>query len=563
MKVFGESTLEERKKISWMDVILLVMIAALIFSIILLSCVPPVSKDALVHHLAVPKLYLLHGGMYEIPHMVFSYFPMNLDLLYLLPLWLGNDMAAKFIHFSFALLTGGLLFLYLKSRMNRTFALLGVLFFLSIPIIVKLSITVYVDLGVIFFSTASMILIFEWVRRGFQWKFLVLSAFSCGLAMGTKYNGLVTFCLLTLFVPFMYSRYHTGKRPAFWEAAGRGVVFFFVSLLVFSPWMVRNSCWKENPVYPLYDHYFNPPAGSQALTDTERAAKAASRGFFTKRRALYGETWWQMALLPFRVFFQGKDGNPQYFDGKLNPMLLVLPLLGFYRSRDDPSSIKTEKKALLAFALLFFGFALFSSVLRIRYIAPIIPPLVILSVFGVKNMTEIAKGWRRRALKKIGWTAVFAVPALFVGLNAHYLIRQFEHVGPLSYLRGELTREEYIQKYVLEYPALKYINTHLPEDSKILFIFLGKRGYYCQRDYILDGGRFHHIIKTSDSPREVLHKIQDLGITHMLIRYDIFDPWLRDPFIFTEKERDLITAFFKRHVEVLFFKWGYGVSRIS
>ncbi len=61
---------------------LLVLLFALIASIVVLSAVPPVSKDELVHHLAVPKLYLKHGGMYEIPFMPFSYYPMNLDLLY-------------------------------------------------------------------------------------------------------------------------------------------------------------------------------------------------------------------------------------------------------------------------------------------------------------------------------------------------------------------------------------------------------------------------------------------------------------------------------------------------
>ena len=52
-------------------------------AIVILSWVPPISKDALVHHLAVPKIYLRHGTMVELPSMVFSYYPMNLDLLYL------------------------------------------------------------------------------------------------------------------------------------------------------------------------------------------------------------------------------------------------------------------------------------------------------------------------------------------------------------------------------------------------------------------------------------------------------------------------------------------------
>ena len=86
------------------------IVVALVGAVIVLSSVPPVSRDALTHHLAIPKLYLKHGGMYEIPGLVFSYYPMNLDLLYMVPLFFGNDIIPKFIHFAFGVLTAGLIF---------------------------------------------------------------------------------------------------------------------------------------------------------------------------------------------------------------------------------------------------------------------------------------------------------------------------------------------------------------------------------------------------------------------------------------------------------------------
>ena len=55
-----------------------VVLISLLVVISLLNTLPPVSRDALTHHLAVPKLYLQHGGMYEIPELFFSYYPMNL-----------------------------------------------------------------------------------------------------------------------------------------------------------------------------------------------------------------------------------------------------------------------------------------------------------------------------------------------------------------------------------------------------------------------------------------------------------------------------------------------------
>ncbi|MDP3284773.1 MAG: glycosyltransferase family 39 protein, partial [Desulfobacterales bacterium] len=188
------------------------LITVLIVSIILLSSVPPVCRDSLTHHLAVPKLYLNHGGMYEIPSVIFSYYPMNLELLYLIPLYFGNDIVPKYIHFLFALLTAFLVHGYLKNRTNTLFALFGALFFLSIPIIVKLSITVYVDLGLIFFSTASIIFLFKWIEDEFKLKHLVVSALFCGLALGTKYNAMIVFFLLSMFVMFASSRISRNER---------------------------------------------------------------------------------------------------------------------------------------------------------------------------------------------------------------------------------------------------------------------------------------------------------------------------------------------------------------
>ncbi|MFH1124027.1 MAG: hypothetical protein V1758_10260, partial [Pseudomonadota bacterium] len=159
-----DNKMREKQKVNYVPWLLLGILAVLILSIAVLSCVPPVSKDALVHHLAVPKLYLKHGGMYEIPFMPFSYYPMNLDLLYLIPLYFGNDIIPKFIHFSFALLTAWILLSYLRVRIGFVYGLFGAIFFLSIPVIIKLSITAYIDLGIIFFSTASLLSILRWVE---------------------------------------------------------------------------------------------------------------------------------------------------------------------------------------------------------------------------------------------------------------------------------------------------------------------------------------------------------------------------------------------------------------
>jgi 4-amino-4-deoxy-L-arabinose transferase-like glycosyltransferase len=540
-----------RNRQIWPEAIILAGLFLVICALIVLSLVPPISKDALTHHLAVPELYLTHGGFYEIPAMPFSYYPMNLDLLYLIPLYFGNDIAPKLIHFTFALLTAWLLFGYLRHRVNNLYALLGVVFFLSIPIIVKLSITVYVDLGLIFFSMAALLLLLKWLETRFQLRFLILSAIFCGLAMGAKYNGLITFFLVTLFVPFVYSRFGEKKSHGLTRTVGFTCVFVFTALLIFSPWMLRDYFWTGNPIYPLYDNWFN----SQGHTARK------SIGLFAYRALVYQEKWWEILLLPFRMFFQGQDGNPGLFDGKLNPFLLILPLFAFFRLKDDSQKIKTEKSVFLVFAGLYFAFAFFSSGLRIRYISPIIPPLVILAVFGIQRLFDSFAGARSLPVKYGGKLSLVFLVLFGLGLNAIYIREQFAYVKPLSYISGNVTRDEYIEKYRAEYPAMKFINDHLPSSARILFLFIGNRGYYCNKPYVFDmennRSKLATLFRASHGLQDFKSGLKKEGITHFLINMDIFNRWALKSFDHSHK--DLLRLFFKRDLRRIYSKNGYGV----
>lgn len=548
----------------FLNVALLSFLAIIIISIIILSLVPPVSRDALVHHLNVPKLYLQHGEMYEIPSMPFSYYPMNLNLLYLIPLSVGDDIAPKFIHFGFGLLTAWLVFGYLRRRLNTTHALFGAVFFLSIPIIVKLSITVYVDLGVIFFSTASLLLLLRWIETGFQLRYLVFSASLCGLALGTKYNGLLTFFLLSLFVPYLYSRYSAKRRGAIRPVA-YGILFVIIALVIFSPWMIRNYHWTGNPVYPLYDNWFNPPPSpprSEIVPDEEE--QKGGLGLFSYRSIIHGEPWWQIAIIPIRIFFEGKDGSDKYFDGKLNPFLLILPMFAFWRMREENEALAREKKIFLAFAILFFVFAFFSQVIRVRYFSPIVPPLVILAIFGLRNLVEFVKGLQTIRARKTGSAILGLAVLLLLGMNALYVIEQFRYVAPFSYLTGVLNRDEYISKYRPEYPAMQFVNKNLPADARLLLVFIGKRGYYLDREYIIDDhariNDLYRLIKNANNPSYLAAGFSEMGATHLMIQLGFFDPWVND--VFDADRRNLLRAFFKDHTSLSYSQNGVAVFQL-
>ena len=572
------------KKISrraYLEIALLVLITLLISSIIILSSVPPVSRDALTHHLVVPKLYLKHGGMYEIPSIVFSYYPPNLDLLYLIPLYFGNDIIPKFIHFAFALLTAWMIFNYLKVRLNTAYALSGGLFFLSLPVIVKLSTTVYVDLGLVFFSTCALIYLLKWVENDFKIHYLIIAAVSCGLALGSKYNGLIVLFILTLFVPFNYisrKKRSTRKKsvcPAAslnvqFKAIGYAIIFCLVALIIFSPWMIRNYVWKGNPIYPLYHNLFSSPAsGSTKMSgenhnlESEKGSEQASVPKSTRwsslaiRKLLFGESWWEIALIPVRLFFQGQDDNPRYFDGKLNPFLFILPIFAFIKLKNIPTNLKTEKTIFASFAVLYLLYASFATTVRIRYIAPIIPPLIILAMFGLHRINAIFMENFFVPARKFAGVSMLALAAFMFGINGAYLWGQFKHVDPFSYLSGRLDRDAYIERYRPEYAAIKYANMNLPKQAKILAIFLGKRLYYSDREMIFGDRFFQDSVKRATRHVDILADLKQKKITHILIRYDLFNNWSNRQL--GENNKKILASFINSHMHRIFSKDGYGL----
>ena len=572
---------------SHLKITLILLMAAIIGAVIILSWVPPVSRDALTHHLAVPKLYLKHGSICEIPSIAFSYYPMNLDLLYIIPLYFGNDIVPKFIHFMFALLTAWLIYGYLAKRLDTMWALFGAIFFLSLPIIVKLSITVYVDLGLIFFSTASLISLLKWIESQFQVKFLILSGICCGMALGTKYNGLIVFFLLTVIVPFIYigqTNKATAEEKAInkdgsiknqFKAIGFGTVFFLVALVVYSPWMIRNYVWKGNPIYPLYHNLINPKRsisvdtlednskarGSNAEPQQTSIKKSTPWRSFAVRKVIYGEAWWEIALIPVRIFFQGRDDNPKYFDGKLSPFLFLLPFFAFFQLRTNLPILRTEKKIFVLFTILYVLYALSQADMRIRYIAPIIPPLVILSVFGLYQLKS-GRILAEPGLPKGLWVgSVFIIALVMLGLNADYIRKQFNIVSPFSYLSGRINRDAYIAKYRPEYTTIQFVNRNLPNNAKVLALFLGNRLYYSDRDLIFGDNLFRKTIKMAESSDVIIAEMQKKGFTHILIRHDLFSHWAGVQF--NDREKEMLDAIFKKNLNKLFSQSGYGLYRIT
>ena len=548
------------QKSNLINIIWSILISGLVISILLMNIVPPVSRDALTHHLAIPKLYLKNGGIYEIPHLIFSYYPMNLDLLYLVALHFKTDILPKFIHFFFALATTWMIFYYLKRRINATYALLGSLFFLSIPVIVYQSTVVYVDLGLVCFLFAALIFLFKWIEEYFQIRLLIFSAVFCGFALGTKYNGLVGLFLLGVFVPFVYTRYHSKDPFHRRKAIGFFLVYVFIALILFSPWMVRNGLWTGNPVYPLYNTLFNPDDQKFEITGDEDSGIVPKMSHFLIRKQLYKESGWEIALIPLRVFFQGEDDNPKYFDGRANPFLLLLPMFAFWGIRSDSRQIQTEKYLMIGFSALFLLFACAQTVIRIRYFAPIFPPLVILAMYGLNQIDQYLSLQKQKISLPIHNIVLCGIVLIMLGWNAEYIQRRFKYVQPLGYLTGQISRDEYIQKYRPEYASMQYANRNLTDQDRILGIYLGNRGYYSDINIVFSIQLLQNLAAKAESCSDISAALHERGITYLLVNYELFNFFVKD---YSLHEKQMLKDFFEKRTVTEFAKDKHGLLRVK
>jgi hypothetical protein len=327
-----------------------------------------------------------------------------------------------------------------------------------------------------------------------------------------------------------------------------------IALTVFSPWMIRNYIWTNNPVYPLYNGWFNPMPADAA------GSNGGGIGHFGIRRIIFKESLWQTMLIPLRIFFEGQDDLPQYFDGKLNPFLFFLPFFAFLRFKKLTPGVMAEKKILLAFAVLYLLFAFFKTDMRIRYVAPIIPPLVILAMYGLQQINALVANRFSLAVRKISDFCIFAVMILMFGMNGAYVLDQFNKVDPLSYLSGRLDRDAYIQKYRPEYTVIKYANENLSNQTKILCVFVGNRRYYSDREMVFGDGLFRNIVNKAEISENIIRKLKQQNFTHMLIRYDMFNHWTNNQL--NNGSKKVLKVFFQSHTNRLVSKGGYGLYQL-
>lgn len=215
---------------------------------------------------------------------------------------------------------------------------------------------------------------------------------------------------------------------------------------------------------------------------------------------------------------------------------------------------------MLFFSVLFLLYACAQTSIRIRYFSPIIPPLVVLSMFGLHNLGTILLPGIRAVSAPVQKIVIFGIIASMLGLNFSYMVDRFKKDQPFAYITGKVTRDQYIQTFRPQYASSQYANKHLSSHDKIFGLYIGNRGYYSDIPIDFDIEMLQDIAAEVESGKKIAEKLHEKGFTHILVNFSLFNYWVQK---YSLHEKKMLKEFFDTHTQKVFSKDGYGLLQIK
>ncbi len=480
----------------------ILLILAVPFLILTILCVtiPPgvlwsaegCGYDVLEYHLQVPKEWLEAGRIYHLPYNVYSNFPFNAEMLYLLAMLLkGSPFEAVYlsqmIHFGFAIL-----FVWAIWAFTRDFGVkassVSTISAATCSWVMYLAPLAYNELGMIFTgATAFGLILHCWRKESVKIaRYSLLIGFILGISSGFKYTSVaMIFAPLILFF-FVVSM----LRTKFHKAILASVLMFVGWGIMFCPYLVRNYVWTGNPVFPLAYRYFDGSDFDESLAFRWERGHSAKLGveesdFWDKIRniklrleRLYWEGFRNEIVDNFIAETYHTKGEFEKANEILNPpgildlpkyglAILVLPWLIFF----------TRRQGLIDWLMLFVFLVqtfvwMFFTHLQGRFL---IVWLVVLPFMIARLCSYVSE-------KKLSFGNIFVLVVILLsfGLNFNDCLRRYvkhcytQEGHPINWFGGH---EAFLEGKVPGYEYLSVINEN--SSAKAMLIAEAKP-FYCR-----------------------------------------------------------------------------------
>ena len=493
-----------------------VLAAALI--LLPLAALPPFSRDAMNHHLFLPRLWLENGALFRPAWAKFFSFPYLVESLQAL---VGGTAGLRFGRL--VSLSGLLASVACVSRIaggGRRGAAAAVVL-LSIPELLRNGTWAFADTYLVLFSLLAL----KDLSKGEAppWRPLLwASAAAC-----CKYNGAILIPLVALALLM--------KRRS-WSRRDVGLSLAAVALPALT-WALPNLIQWGNPVYPRLAGIFGGierSARAEALLADFRAYTASLRGVE------------DLLLLPVRMSMSGQWDNPRLFDGSSGPLLLAGLVLSLIISR------RRRVELWLPLAYIVLAQAVLGPVVRVRYL---LPGLAMLSVRAAGGLLDAARRGRAATLLIGGLAAVCLI------WSGSWLVRLYGISRPWSYRNDS----QYLEEMVPYMEFYRECGEVLESGSVTLLVNLGNRAYYFPGDVRFDAERFPMTLLEKFwrdmSAEDVAEELREAGITHIAlnINYTVDNLFVE----LDAAQRSQCSILIRRYARPLVIRPPYGLLRLE
>jgi hypothetical protein len=477
--------------------------AAWLWGLVLLwvCLMPPHQYDSLVYHLVLPETYVRLGRLASPPHLLYSHFPQNGEMLFTLALALKSDILAQMLMWLSSVLCLGMVFSACRRELGEGPAWLALGIGATHTALLLLGTVTYVEPLVMLWTCGSVLSLQRWRVEGGRGWLLVAGAFS-GLALGTKYTAGATAGLLAL-VPLL----SPGRPRALGDRLKDSLIFAAVVSGLFLPWLVKNLLTIGNPVFPFLYSWF-------PMTGVGWGADTAQRYFRILAEYGHGESWVRdFVTLPYQLLvnFQRYGGGMDVLGCLGWTLVLAAAPVGLWPAlKERESGGRAFLRLLAAYCVLHF-LVWFATGTVLRFLTAIAPLLACLAAAGLSR-AWLASGPFLRP-------AVAAVGVLLTGVNLGYFLYVHAVFETGKVLLGRESRSAYLSRKLAYYPCAAWCRANLAPNDRILLVG-EQRAYYLGRDHVASTvnapNRWVALANEAENPSDLTARLKAEGVTAVL-----------------------------------------------
>lgn len=468
------------------------LIAPFLIPAILIPLYPPHLWDELSYHLPYARFYVENSGLAVQKYLRYPLYAHNINLLYSLSLIFLDDILAHLIHSFFAILTAlGIYQLGKEISHWRCGFIAASIFFFS-GIVTLFMGSAYIDLGMTLFVFMAFYCLLKWVKSS-ESGWLILSGFATGIAVGSKYSGLV-FAVLFLGWVILETR-----KPTFI------LKYLLPVLIIGSPWYIRNFLISGDPVHPFGTNFF----GSWLWNARDLSVQTAELAKYGTPRTLY-----DLIELPKNLLLKPE----LYQQGSLSLGIAGIFLAIFFLRGMTPLLRRTTVFALINLLIWFTGPQIY------RYLLPTLPIISLVSAYVFVSTYDfllllMARRWSNNYFLKSALILPIVIaflPAVSLNADIYHLTKD----NPLP--ATEVERNNYMAR---QNPVCGILKALKP--SLTVYQMGFENSYYCGNSTMIgDGfgiGRYSEIAPLLEQPEELHKSLNKKNVKIFLLNKTVWD----------------------------------------